>query len=541
MSSKRVRRGLWARAAAVVLPALVLVGLAPATPAAASATIVPQVHCVGDGTSGHRVKLIYAYESGSNRFAEKEPLIRQAAWITQENVNDSARRDGAERWIRFETTGSTGCDLDIDSVQVPTGSSNGNWTGALQTLGYTDNDHIYIAYFENSTGCGGTVSDGPINDDDTAGTGNRHNSYATWITLSPGCSTGHEMTHELAHALGGILPYAPNRGPGAHCTDSNETLCQGTSGGATVVCSDPLAVRLMDCGRDDYFGVTPVGTYLSTHWNAANDSSYLEHGSSVPAMTTIPPLAPQLFDAVDVEGTEIVFTYEPSTKVEGTGVTREAEVLRNGTLVATVPIWQRSVRVTGLPTNTSATYTIREKITYGGVSRTSAPSDGLIVLTGTGSNPAGAVEDGITTVFTNDVVDSSGPNMAMDLYSFSTADNASIVEWPQNSLKNQQWKLDAVSSGVYTIASAHSGKCLSPLAGSGTTGTAVVQVPCTGATAQQWTFPSISGITYQIKAGVGTNQCVAANGGGTGSGTTLVLATCNSSDSTQRWTSNQVG
>ncbi|MER7212128.1 RICIN domain-containing protein [Streptosporangium sp. NPDC000239] len=538
MSSKRERRGLWARAVAVVVPALVMVGLVPATPAAASVPVISQVHCVGDGTSGHRVKLIYAYESGSNRFTEKEPLIRQAAWVTQENVNDSARRDGAERWVRFETTGSTGCDVDIDSVEVPTGSSDGDWTGALKTLGYTDTDHIYIAYFENSTGCGGTVSDGRINDDNTMGTGNRHNSYATWISLSPGCSTGHEMTHELAHALGGTLLGSPNHTSGGHCTDSNETLCQG---GSTVVCSDPLDVRLLDCGKDDYFGVVPVGTYLSTHWNAAKDSSYLEHGSTVPAITTVPPLAPQLFSAVDVEGTEIVFTYVPSTPVYGSGVTREAQVLRNGTVVATVPIWQRSVRVTGLLANTSATYTIREKITYGGVSRTSEPSDGLIVLTGSGSNPAGAVDNGITTVFTNDVVDSTGPNQAMDLYSFSTADNAAIVEWPQNSLKNQQWKLDAAGGSSYTITSAHSAKCLSPLAGSGTAGTAIVQVPCTGATAQKWTFPSISGITYQIKASVGTNQCVAASGGGTTGGTALVLATCNSSDSTQRWTSNQVG
>lgn len=537
MSSMRVRRGLWGRAAAALLPALVLVALAPATPAAASASVVSQVHCVGDGTSGHRVKLIYAYEPGSNRFTEKEPLIRQAAWITQENVNDSARRDGAERWVRFETTGSTGCDADIDVVEIADGTANDGWKEELQRLGYTDTDHIYIAYFEDGNGCGGTIGDAPIADDATAGTGNRHNSYATWISLAPNCATGHEMTHELAHALGGILPGAPNYVSGAHCSDSNETLCQG---GPTVVCSDPLAVRLMDCGRDDYFGVTPVGTYLSSNWNAANDSLYLEHGSSVPAMTVIPPLAPQIFQAVDVEGTEIVFTYEPSTKVEGSGVTREVQVLRNGTVVATVPIWQRSVRVTGLTTNTSATYTVREKITYGGVTRTSDPSDGLIVLTSTSGTPAGAVDNGITTVFTNDVVDPSGPNLAMDLYAFSTADNASIVEWPQNSLKNQQWRLATVTGG-YTITSAHSGKCLSPLGGSGTAGTAVVQVPCTGATAQKWTFPSISGITYQIKASVGTNQCVAANGGGTTGGTTLVLATCNSSASTQRWTSNQVG
>ncbi|WP_271215365.1 RICIN domain-containing protein [Streptosporangium carneum] len=535
-----VKRGFRARVLAVAVPVLVLLGLTPATPAAATggAIVVPQVHCVGDGVSGHRVKLIYAYESGSDHFTEKEPLIRQAAWVTQENVNDSARRDGAERWIRWETTGSTGCDLDIDSVQIPTGEANDEWMESLQDLGYTDTDHIYIAYVEGRNGCGDTIGDGPIANDDSSGTGNRHNSYATWVALSPGCATGHEMTHELAHALGGILTNAPNHIPGYHCSDSNETLCQG---GATVACPDPLAVRLMDCGRDDYFGVTPVGTYLSTSWNAANHSLYLEHGSSVPAMTTIPPLPAQLLTGVDVEGTEIAFKYAPSTKVYGTGVTHEVQLLRNGTVVATVPSWQKTIRVTGLPSNTSAGYRLRERVTQSGVTRTSAESDQLIVLTSTSSDPAGGVADGITTVFTNDVFDSSGPSMAMDLYAFDTSENASIVQWPLNYLKNQQWLLDAVGGGAYTIASAHSGKCLTPLGGSGTAGTAVVQVTCTGATAQQWTFPSISGVTYQIKASVGTNQCVQASGGGTSGGTGLVLATCNSSAPTQRWTSNQVG
>ncbi|MDF5756223.1 RICIN domain-containing protein [Spongiactinospora sp. TRM90649] len=534
----RVRRGFWVRALAVALPALLLLVVAPATPASASVTIVPQVECVGDGTSGHRVKLIYAYEPGFNRFAEKEPLIRHAAWVTQQNVNDSARRDGAERWVRFETTGSTGCDVAIDSVQVPAGSSPEGWKAALQNAGYTDDDRIYIGYFENGGGCGKTSSDDRIDNDDSPGSTNKHNSFATWISLEPNCATGHEMTHELAHALGGILENAPNHVDGYHCSDSNETLCQG--GPTPLACPDGLATRLMDCNKDDYFGVTPVGTYLNNNWNAANDSAYLEHGSSVPTMTTIPALPAQLLSGVDVQGTEIAFTFESSSKVSGAGITHEVDLLRDGTVVATVEPWRPTIRVTGLPTNTSAGYQLQERVTQNGVTRTSDLSEQLIILTGSGTGVAGGVDDGIATIFTSDVLDGEGKPMGIDVYGHSTDENASIVQYGLNSYRNQQWRLDDAGGGTYTIKSRFSDKCLAPLGGSGTAGTTVVQVTCTGAAPQKWTFPTISGVTYQLKAGVGTNMCVQSAGGSGGSGAALVLATCDTATPSQRWTSNQI-
>ncbi|MEV0582765.1 RICIN domain-containing protein [Nonomuraea sp. NPDC050310] len=535
----RSRGGVWARTLTLVLPALVLLGLTSAVPATATSTvpIVPQVTCVGDGSSGHRVKFVYAYEADNYRYDEAEPLIRAAAWVTQQNVNDSARRDGAERWIRYATTGSTGCDLDIDVRVIPNGTSN-DGVGALKALGYTASDRIYIGYFESATNCGGAVTHDNIADDDSAGVTNRHNLYPSWVSLAPHCATGHEMTHELAHALGGVMPNAPNYVAVGHCSDTNEAVCQG---GSTVVCPDPLAVRLMDCGKDDYFGVVPVGTYLNTRWNAAKDSKYIEHGSAVPTMTTIPPLTPQVLQAVDVEGTEIVFTYTPSTKTYGSGITHQVELARDGVTIATVPTWEQSIRVTGLPANSSAYYTFREHVTQGGVTRTTAWSPNLIVLTDpVGGTTAGTIEAGTASVFTNDVVDSTGPNQALDLYSFSGADNAPIVQWPQNSVRNQRWRI-ADAGGAFTISSVHSRKCLSTLGGSGTSGTAIVQLPCTGAPSQKWTFPLITGVTYQIKAGVGTNQCIQSSGGGTSGGTPLVLAPCNTSTPSQRWTNHQIG
>ncbi|WP_117208421.1 RICIN domain-containing protein [Allorhizocola rhizosphaerae] len=523
-------------AIAVALTAALL-GL-PATQATAvpgGTASPPPLQCVDNGTSGNRVQVLYTYEPGTSRLAEREPVMRAAAWVAQQNINDSARRDGAQRWLKYLTT-STGCQLVINSVQVPAGSTNGGgFLDTLKAMGYNLPGRTYVILSENHRlSCAGTVNDG-VNNDSTPSTSNLHNSKTWWITFQPSCFTGHTVTHELAHALGGVLPGAPHWVDGSHCNDGNETLCQDT---ATVACPDPLAVRMLDCGRDDYFAVNPQGSYLPTHFNAALHSLYLQAGSSVSPLTTIPPLAPQVLRATDVEGTSIAFSFLPSMLPIGGGYTMDYQLLRNGTVVATVPGWQTTVRLTGLTTNTSATYTVRHRITVNGTVRTSPVSQPLTVTTNSSTAPAGQAENGAVLMLTNDVTDPSGPKLAMDLYSFSENDNANIVQWPANGLHNQQWRLTTSGSG-YTIRSQHSLKCLTPLNGGTAPGTDVVQSPCTGAAAQQWAFSTISGVTYQIRS-IAANLCVQAAGAGTGGGTRLVLAACSTSEPTQRWTSNRI-
>ncbi|WP_117214722.1 RICIN domain-containing protein [Allorhizocola rhizosphaerae] len=430
----------------------------------------PPVQCVDNGTSGNRVQLVYTYEPGTSRFAEREPLMRAAAWVAQQNINDSARRDGAQRWLRYLTT-ATGCQLVINSVEVPAGSTNGGtFPDPLKAMGYNLPARTYVILSENfRLSCADTRNDG-VGNDSTPSTSNLHNTKTWWLTFQPSCFTGHTMTHELAHSLGGVLPNAPHwDGPGAHCTDGNETLCQNTS---TVVCPDPLAVRMLDCGRDDYFAVNPQGSYLPTHFNAALHSLYLQAGSSVSPLTTIPPLAPQVLRATDVEGTSIAFSFVPSMLPIGGGYTMDYELLRNGTVVATVPGWQTTVRLTGLTMNTSATYTIRHRVTVNGIVRTSPASQPLTVTTNSSTAPAGQAENGAVLMLTNDVTDPSGPKLAMDLFNHSENDNANIVQWFANGVHNQQWRLTTSGSG-YAIRSHHSLKCLTPLNGGTAPGTYV--------------------------------------------------------------------
>ncbi len=244
--------------------------------------------------------MVYAYEAGTpNRFSEREPFIRLAAWVAQQNVNDSARREGAQRWMRFVTT-PTGCQLVITTIQVPAGSSNAyfiDWRNTLKAAGLNASNRIYGVFAEGLTNACAYADSNDIPEDTTPSTANLHNTNPSWLSFAPGCFAGQSLVHEFSHALGAMSSSMPHFGPGSHCTDGIETLCGADA--PTVACPDPLAARLMDCGRDDYFAITPQGSYLPSHWNTAYHSLYLEASTATTPQAVPPALPPQLLRAVD--------------------------------------------------------------------------------------------------------------------------------------------------------------------------------------------------------------------------------------------------
>jgi hypothetical protein len=532
----------WVRGLAVTsLAASALVAL-PSTPAGAAAGPVaaaPPVQCVGTGTDGNRLQMVYAYEAGTpNRFAEREPQIRLAAWVAQQNVNDSARRDGAQRWLKFVTS-ATGCQVSIMTIQVPAGSTNvdfESWRATLQNAKLTANDRNYVVLAENLKGCSQFTDIVGQPHDLSPGTTNTNNNYAVWTTIAPQCYGGHAVTHEFAHSVRGMRPGMPNWDGDWHCTDGFETLC-GTDGTAWK-CPDPMAERLLDCNEDDYFGINPQGSWLPSHWNAAYHSLYLAAGSATTVQTTIPALQPQLLRATDVEGTSISFAWTATVNPIGSGWSLVYDLLRNGTVVATVPGWKTTTRLTGLTANTTASYAVRSRLTYNGATRTSANSVAVSVTTNSSTAQAGAVEAGTTMAFTNDLVDPDGRSLAMDLFAYDANDNAPVKQWYYNSALNQRWKLASATGGTYTVTNEATNKCLSPLGGATTAGTPVVQVTCNGAASQRWSFTVRTGVTYQIKTAGGT--CIGSQDNGTTYDTPLVLATCSTSQPSQRWTANRL-
>jgi hypothetical protein len=206
---------------------------------------------------------------------------------------------------------------------------------------------VYLLIADGWSGSGNADPE----DDPTAGTGNRHNSRALYVRVGGDCLNGHVVTHELTHSLGGVIPGAPHNDGTGHCTDGQEILCQDT---AVLACPDPLEIRLLDCGRDDYFGVTPRGSWLPTHWNMATDSLYLDVAGSVAPLTSVPPLPPQYLTAVDIQGTSVALTFR--RPAETRGIT-DYQVLSGTSVVATIPaqLNQGTVRITGLSANTQRT------------------------------------------------------------------------------------------------------------------------------------------------------------------------------------------
>ncbi|MEU4565382.1 family 43 glycosylhydrolase [Micromonospora sp. NPDC023956] len=80
---------------------------------------------------------------------------------------------------------------------------------------------------------------------------------------------------------------------------------------------------------------------------------------------------------------------------------------------------------------------------------------------------------------------------AMDLYDWSTAENAPVNQWTRNDLAVQQWQFVDAGGGYYKVRSRHSGKVLElPNA---TDGTQLVQTTDRGAATQQFRLQDSAG------------------------------------------------
>ncbi|WP_347598798.1 RICIN domain-containing protein [Acrocarpospora sp. B8E8] len=511
---------------------------APALAVAGGTAAVPPLICTGDGASGNRVQIVYAYED-TNNLSLREAAIRQTIWEAQQNINDSARRDGGRRFLNVVHDGS--CHAIIDTVQVPVGETDTGKLVWLNDLGLNASNRIYLVFAEETEEFGRSWNDN-VGHDGTPGTGNLHNSRASWIFIGMGSVNGHDVTHELAHALSGVSPDAPNYDGDYHCTDGYETLCQPVTG---AVCPDPISIRYLDCNGDDYFSLNPTGSWLPTHFNAALHSLYLTAGSPVtPPLTDPFPLPPQYLRAVDIQGTSIAFNFRRPG--DTAGITAY-EILRNGVLVATVPAseWRSTARVDGLPPSTTAFYTVRSRVTVGGTSRYSTGSQGLTVTTITGSTEAGDVAPGAVMLLSNENVqpdgDYPGAYQTMDNNTAGpTEEDAWTKQYPRAETASQQWELTSATGGSYTLRSMHGGKCLSVYESSTSAGAYIVQSTCTAAANQRWTFMPVIGLTYQLR-NANSNMCIQSENLSPDMEAALVQGTCSSSEPSQRWTVHQMG
>lgn len=244
-----------------------------------------QIGCYGDGTSGPRVRAVYARpESAPNNYAASVPSIRSWAAGISAQFDASAARTGGRRHVRFATTPGASCSLTVLDVALPSSAFRTfrATVEALEARGLSGANSKYLIWADTVGMCGMATTF----DDDRPGLDNLNNGgLPSYARIDRRC-WGKVEAHEVVHMLGGVQRSAPNSTGGFHCSDGLDTMCydDGTARSTQrSVCSQERA-QVLDCRNDDYFSTAaPRGSYLQTHWNTAR-SSFL-----APALADAPP------------------------------------------------------------------------------------------------------------------------------------------------------------------------------------------------------------------------------------------------------------
>ncbi|HYF47070.1 MAG TPA: S-layer homology domain-containing protein, partial [Acidimicrobiales bacterium] len=258
------------------------------------------IQCYGDGQSGVRTQVVYAYPTGrSSRLASLLPAIRTRAAQIDAIFHRSAAQTGGERHVRFTTDAN--CDLTVVAVDVPANAIPASGFTALAArldqLGVDRSDRRYLVYAETydaaPNSCTGLAT---VWDDDRAASDNRSNLRVGYGRVDDSCLNsgfdGRIEAHELMHTFGGVQPTAPHATSSLyHCWDEWDRMCYDDDGNEPLrfVCPAGNDLRF-DCGNDDYFFASPAcreGGYLRTHWNTA-DSVALERISALEAVGSAP-------------------------------------------------------------------------------------------------------------------------------------------------------------------------------------------------------------------------------------------------------------
>lgn len=252
------------------------------------------VPCIGTGTDGGRVWLLYVYPSGgTSRLSDLRPGFRAIAERVNNVFYESGSASGNAHQVRFATNnGDAGCAARI--VPVPMSASIMNDAVAmrknLDSRGYSSNDRKYLAWVDKKyTDANGNIvkcGQGSLVIDDNPTWANSNNTTGGYAWVWKGC-WNYAETHELTHMLGAVQGRwvnpttgavragAPESTPGMHCYTARDVMCYDDDGNGPVVernvCTRAIDWWRLDCGKNTYFrGNSPASGYLSNHWNTAN-------------------------------------------------------------------------------------------------------------------------------------------------------------------------------------------------------------------------------------------------------------------------------
>ncbi|MGH9277732.1 MAG: PKD domain-containing protein [Acidimicrobiales bacterium] len=282
-------------------------------PAPTTGTNGDGIACVGDGTTGYRVEIIYATAGGTDRYATIAPVIRSSyAPYMEWQYRTSAAETGGEVHVPFVTVAdASGCAVVVrHEVLSSAGDDNlSNTINELKARGYTRTDRRYLVMMDSNVLCG----IGQIYRDSQPGQTNANNGYYTAFARADAGCWGYAESHEIMHNLGGVQPDAPRATAGFHCYDEYDEMCYDDDGSGPVVMQSICPTRdgrLFDCNHDAYFlaGTPEPGTWLSAHWNTYN-SRFLVRGAIgepvnvAPTVDAGPSRTVELGQAASLDGT----------------------------------------------------------------------------------------------------------------------------------------------------------------------------------------------------------------------------------------------
>lgn len=242
------------------------------------------VPCVGDGQSGYRVQVIYAYDKANNsRYNQVVGNLRVTAAGVDELMGESSRAAGKE--LHFLFVSDTQCNIDVKPIGLSSAAmlNFGTMIQALYDSGQNRTDRIYLIFADTTSA--GICGIGTMVRDDRDTQNNRNNSGPSYSRVDRDCWAPQAATHELMHNLGGVQDSAPHSSKGSHCIDEWDVLCYSDSPNypsMKYLCPNKATYQgRIDCNNDDYFDPLPQpGSYLDTHWNTA-ESVFLHAGPGI--------------------------------------------------------------------------------------------------------------------------------------------------------------------------------------------------------------------------------------------------------------------
>ena len=195
--------------------------------------------------------------------------------------------------MRFVTTGSGTCEIDVDEVQLSASGDDNfdNTVNQLKAQGYDDSDRKYLIYVDTTSA--GICGIGTYWLDDSPGQANWNNYGPSYARVDAGCwNNGKTPAHEIMHNLGAVQPSAPHATNYGHCIDEWDVMCYSDNASSPpmqYLCLPQSHDSRFDCNHDDYFHTSPAaGNYLADNWNAANNR-FLVGGGDGPSDDGQPP------------------------------------------------------------------------------------------------------------------------------------------------------------------------------------------------------------------------------------------------------------